>query len=137
MRSVDASDDGYTMVALLVVVLILGVMSAIVLGGGFANPQPVVTATTGNVVGACESDYDSVYEAAQSYFASNLAYPPAGASWATSRARGGPYLTSWPSDPAYYHIDWNGQGVSVDSVHGHPSYGSFGSKSSSTGCFST
>jgi type II secretory pathway pseudopilin PulG len=134
---VDAGDEGYTMVALLVVVLILGVMSALVLGGGFATPQPVVTATKGHVAAACESDYDSVSQAVQSYFASNLAYPPAGSSWATSDARGGPYLQSWPADPEYYGIDWNGQNVSVVPVHGHWSSGSFGSKTPSTGCFAT
>lgn len=137
MRKVDTSDEGYAMVGMLVVVLILGVMSAVVLGGGLATPQPVVTATKGHVVTACESNYNSVYEAVQSYFDSNLAFPPAGTSWATSHARGGPYLTAWPMDPAYYDIAWNGQDVSVASVHGDPSYGSFGTKSSSTGCFAT
>jgi type II secretory pathway pseudopilin PulG len=137
MRSVDANDGGYTMVALLVVVLILGVMSAVVLGSGFANPQVVVAPTKGHVASACETDYSSVDEAVQAYFDANLVEPPAGTSWATGHARGGPYLTSWPDDPGYYDIVWNGQVVSVVPARGRESFASSGSSSASTGCFAT
>jgi type II secretory pathway pseudopilin PulG len=135
MRTVDVDDAGYTMIALLVVVLILGVLSAVVLGGGFANPQPVVTATKGHVVSACEADYNIVDEAVQSYFDANLVDPPAGPSWATAHAHGGPYLQSWPDDPGYYDIAWTGRNLGVDPAHGLASFASSGSSAAATGCF--
>jgi type II secretory pathway pseudopilin PulG len=137
VHRVDATDDGYTMIALLAVVLILGVLSALVLGGGFSNPQPVASATKGHATTACESDYSSVGGAVQAYFAANLTNPPSGTSWATAHAHGGPYLQSWPDDPDYYDIVWNGQEVSVVPAHGRSSYASYGSSAPPTGCFAT
>jgi type II secretory pathway pseudopilin PulG len=136
-RATDAGDGGYTMVALLAVVLILGVLAAIVLGGGLATPQPVATATKGHVVAACKSDFESVSQAVQSYFAANLAFPAPGTAWATASAKGGPYLTAWPTDPAYYTITWSGQDVSVLPAHGSPSCSPLGTTTPKTGCYAS
>ena len=133
----QASDAGNSLIAVLVVVLILGVMSAIALGGGLANPQPVASATKGHVASACRSDFNSVAQAVQSYLAGNFAYPAPGRAWALSDKKGGPYLTAWPGDPGHYAIVWDGQQVEVIPAHGAASTGSYGGKAPSTGCFAT
>jgi hypothetical protein len=131
----EQRDAGYGMVALLLVVLILGILVAIVIGGGLSTPSNVEVATANNAPAACQSDYATVDAAVQSYFAANIVEPPAGTAWATSHHRGGPYLVAWPSDPKYYVLSWNGARLEVQPVHGIPSYGSPGAAATHSGCF--
>jgi type II secretory pathway pseudopilin PulG len=128
-------DDGYAMIAMLLVVVILGVMAAIVLGGGTQSPSSVAVATKRTAVAACLSDYITVETAVQSYFAANLADPPAGTTWATAAAHGGPYLVTWPRDPRFYSLTWNGSSITIQPKRGLVSIGSGGTRSPRTGCF--
>lgn len=135
MDHVDAAGDaGSSLVGLLMAMLILGIIAAVAIGGGITTPKTAATATGATARAACASDYQTVNGAVQSYFGTNLVYPPPGTAWATSKAKGGPYLTSWPDDPRYYAISWNGSELDVVPAHGAPSFGSPGTSSPATGC---
>jgi hypothetical protein len=143
------------MLSTLIVVIILGVMVTVVLSqspGKKANTSPnssnqstaTTTSTTPKSIGteaqlaavsSCEANYDTVSTAIQTYSAENGTNPPAGLAWATSTASNGPFLQSWPSDPKYYAIVWNGVSISVVPVKGVASHGSIGTSSPPTGCY--
>ncbi|MGB7103985.1 MAG: hypothetical protein WBD82_05255 [Acidimicrobiales bacterium] len=146
------SDSGIAMLSTLIVVVILGVMVTVVLSespGKKANTSTgqsaaTTTSTTPKSIGteaqlaavsSCEANYDTVSTAIQTYNAENGSNPPAGPAWATSTASGGPFLQSWPADPKYFAIVWNGVSISVVPVKGVASHGSMGTSSPPTGCY--
>ncbi len=147
----DSTEQGVSMIATLIVVVILGVLVSITLSSGhgptpstLAHPgAPTTTTVPSNIgagageatVAACQANYASIDAAVEDYRALNGVAPPAGTAWATSDANGGPLLLSWPTDTKYYTITWNGAVVSVIPVKGLASHGSYGTASPATGCF--
>jgi hypothetical protein len=139
------------MIATLAVVVTLGVLVTIVITNGTpSTPQTHVTggaggstSTTGSAsigtdtkaaaISGCVGNFNIVLSAVSDYETLNGGPPPAGSAWATS-ATGGPILQSWPSDPEYYTLEWNGSELSVIPKHGTPSHGNVGTTSPPTGC---
>jgi len=134
-RSRRTAERGSSLLAVVLVVLILGVLAALVLGGGFANPSTPERANASDAVRVCLSDYQTVSNAIQDYFDANLAEPPAGTAWATSSRNGGPFLTAWPADPGAYTLVWNGRQLDVQPASGADAAGSRGTAHPATGCY--
>ena len=149
------SERGVGMISTLAVVVILGVIVTIVIanGGTPSTPQTSLTgasgpgsgtttttgpSTIGNdakaaALSSCLGNFLIVESAISDYQSLQGAAPPAGTSWATS-ASSGPILESWPSDPPYYTLNWNGYVLSVIPEHGTASHGSTGTSTPPTGC---
>ena len=128
--------QGFTLVATLLLVVILGVLAAVVLSG----KHPTTTTGTGAdfaARAACESDFLAVTAALNDYRTLNGAAPSSGISWATAKAHGGPYLTTWPGQTRYFSISWNGAILSVVPTTGASSHGNVGTRSPKTGCYAT
>ena len=137
-------DRGVSMVATLAVVVILGILATIALAAqngpspsNTSNPTPNGTnanatttptspasASQESTIAACQADYQSVAIAIGAYRALNGSAPPSGTAWASSTSLGGPFLGSWPSDPASFTIQWNGSILSVVPARGAVSHGS-------------
>jgi len=146
------SNDGFAMVATLMVVLVLGVLATVALTAHFGStptttgpslPPAQTTTVPSNpgsaartaAVSACEADFALVTSAVANYRALNGVDPPTGRAWATSTSHGGPFLQSWPSDAQYFSLSWNGASLSVVPTKGMASHGSFGVRSPASGCF--
>jgi len=142
------------MVSTLVTVIILGVIAGVVisesshskpspstnLSGSDAtttttSPQSIGTDTQLAAVSGCETNFTTISTAVQTYSTENGSAPPAGIAWATSSSNGGPFLQSWPTDPQYYSITWNGVSENVIPKKGVASHGSMGTNSPATGCY--
>lgn len=145
---------GFTLVATLVLVVILGVLATVVLSGehpsattgtgastlpGTASTMPQNAGTDADLAAraACESDFLAVTAALNDYRTLNGAAPSSGISWATAKAHGGPYLTTWPGQTRYFSITWNGAILSVVPTTGASSHGNVGTRSPKTGCYAT
>jgi hypothetical protein len=145
-------DQGYAMVSMLIVVVILGALVTIALAGPH-GPTPSVTVDKGSPsttaataqsiagvvsraqVSACEADFTSVDTAIGEYRTLNSGSPSPGTAWATSTTSGGPFMQSWPSGAPNFSISWNGSQLSVVPKKGATSHGSYGTSSPATGCF--
>ncbi|MGC2167545.1 MAG: hypothetical protein WA580_00415 [Acidimicrobiales bacterium] len=147
------SERGVGMISTLAVVVILGVIVTIVIadGGTPSTPQTSVsgtpsgtTTTTGAstigsdakaaAISSCLGNFEIVESAISDYQTLDGSIPPAGTTWATSPSSG-PILLSWPSDPPYYTLSWNGHVLSVIPAHGGvASHGNTGTSSPPTGC---
>lgn len=146
-----AADQGYALVSMLIVVVILGAIAAIALTsspgpttpGTAAAGSPTTTTTPQSIAGvvapaqlsACEADFTSLETAIGTYRALNGGSPAPGTGWATSTANGGPFVEAWPSGAPNFSITWNGSQLSVLPKKGTASHGSYGSSSPATGCF--
>jgi type II secretory pathway pseudopilin PulG len=149
----DQRDQGFSLIAILAVVMLLGILATIAVSVNLstspagppttASPGPGVGTTTATNVGsvsrqatlsACEASYASVDAALEAYRTMNGRSPARGTAWATSAADGGPFLQSWPSDPRYA-ITWDGSLLSVVPSRGATSHGSFGASSPPSGCY--
>jgi len=146
-------ERGVAMVSTLVTVIVLGVIAGVVVSesshskpspptnvSGFAattstTPQSIGTDTQLAAVSGCEANFTIIASAVQDYSAVNGSPPPAGTAWATSSTNGGAILQSWPTDPQYYAITWNGVSESVIPRKGAASHGSMGTSSPATGCY--
>jgi hypothetical protein len=145
-------EEGVSMVATLVVVVILGVVASVVIAGQNTNSKnqkaralPGVTTTTAprstgsaseeSTVAACQADYQSINTALGAYKALNGHSPAPGTSWATSSLNGGPFLTTWPSQVRSFTLVWTGTTLNVVPRIGTASEGSMGDASAKTGCF--
>jgi hypothetical protein len=152
-RSSRRGDErGVAMVSTLVTLIVLGVIAGVVVAESSPSkpspstqssgasptttttPQSIGTDTQLAAVSGCEANFSTIATALQAYSAVNGSPPPAGTAWATSTAHGGPFLQSWPTDPAYYSITWNGVSESVVPKNGIASHGSTGTTSPPTGC---
>jgi type II secretory pathway pseudopilin PulG len=139
------------MIGILLVVVILGILATIVLAvqgstspkgtNGAASqgttttaPQSVGSAAQESAISACEADYQTVNSALQTYRTLKGTEPAAGSAWATAGA-GGALLASWPTDPQYFTITWDGTQLSVIPAKGTASHGSVGTSTPPTGCF--
>ncbi len=138
------------MVSTLVTIIVLGVIAGVVvsesshskpstsLSGSTTtstSPQSIGTDAQLAAVSGCQANFAIIAAAIQTYSAETGSPPPAGAAWATSSANGGPILQSWPTDPAYYSITWNGVSEIVTPKKGVASHGSMGTSSPPTGCY--
>lgn len=140
------------MVSTLVTIIVLGVIAGVVVAESSSSkpatstnvngsattttttPQSIGTDTQLAAVSGCEANFATIAAAVQVYDAENGSLPPAGTAWATSSTNGGAIMQSWPTDPAYYTITWNGVSESVIPKKGAASHGSVGTSSPSTGC---
>lgn len=142
-------EQGYAMVSMLIVVVILGALVAIVLEGS-NSPTPagpgtaITTPTTPQALAkvapqaqvvACEADYTSLDTALGAYRALNGDYPAPGTAWASSPKNGGPFLQTWPTGAPSFRFAWNGSQLIVIPRKGVASRGSYGTSSPQTGCF--
>jgi hypothetical protein len=140
------------MLATLMVVTLLGVLATIALTAHFGSsppgsgtslppaqtttvPQNVASAANAAAKSACEADYALLLSAVANYRALNGSSPPAGQTWATSTAHGGPFVQSWPSETHYFALSWNGSIVTVVPVKGRASHGSLGVARPASGCY--
>jgi prepilin-type N-terminal cleavage/methylation domain-containing protein len=82
------NDEGFTLIELLIVIVILGILSAVVVFavGGINNK---------GVTAACQADKASVTTAAEAYYAQNGSYAPSIAALVPG------FLHSVPSNPNY------------------------------------
>jgi hypothetical protein len=145
-------ENGVAMVSTLVTIIVLGVIAGVVVAeSSHSKPSPpshlagsptttstaapsIGTDTQVAAVSGCEANFSTIATALQAYSAVNGSSPPAGTAWATSSTRGGPFLQSWPTDPEYYSITWNGVIESVIPKRGVASHGTMGTTSPPTGC---
>jgi prepilin-type N-terminal cleavage/methylation domain-containing protein len=113
--------DGFTLIELLIVIVVLGILSAIVV---FA-----LSAVTGSsAVSACNTDAKTVSGAVSAYDTQVGSYPAQGAAapdntLAYQESLLVPtYLKSWPSNANYYSIGLtpDGQAVTVELAAGTP-----------------
>ena len=141
------------MVATLVAIIILGVAAAAFLSQASPSPStsagtsgtPGATTTAPSSVGggadiaaqsACLVDFRSITSALSDYRTLNGVLPDPGIAWATSTEHGGPFITTWPAQPRYFTLTWNGTVLSVHPARGVASHGTAGSSSPPTGCYS-
>jgi Na+-transporting methylmalonyl-CoA/oxaloacetate decarboxylase gamma subunit len=85
------------------------------------------------LIATCVTDYRLVSTAVGAYSVSNSTLPPHGVAWATSSAKGGPYLHSWPV-LVNHTIRWTGTTLIVVPKRGTSS-ASAGTASPPTGCY--
>ena len=97
-RIEGGSDEGFTLVELLIVIFVLGVLAAVVifaLGG----------ITSKGVVSACQADGATVLTAVAAFDQQNPTLTAAVSSASltdTATTYSGPYLQSWPSNGTHY-----------------------------------
>ncbi|MGC2486818.1 MAG: hypothetical protein WA359_11315 [Acidimicrobiales bacterium] len=146
-------ERGVGMISTLAVVVVLGVIVTIVISNGTpSTPQTSLTGTSqpggsttttgAQTVGSdakiaaiqsCLTNYAIIESAVSAYESLQGSTPPAGSAWATSTSSG-PILQSWPSDPPYYTLRWNGHVLSAIPEHGTASHGGTGTSTPPTGC---
>jgi hypothetical protein len=151
----NGRERGSSLVAILSVVATLGILIALTLSLSLGSSPPpthapphataATTTTTAPkdaasgasaaTLAACEANFAAIDSAVETYRTLNGAYPPAGTTWATSDAQGGPLLQSWPSGAPSYRLVWNGHELSVVPAQGSSSHGSIGQGPDISGCF--
>jgi hypothetical protein len=150
----DARERGSALLSTLSVLAILAILATIAVSLNLgSSPTPKVTSPTDvttttttapktvangaheATVAGCEANFDIIATAVETYRTLNGSNPPAGSTWATSDANGGPLLQSWPSGAPAYRLVWNGQVLSVVPAKGAASHGSIGAQGSRSGCF--
>jgi len=95
-----SGDEGFTLIELLIVIVTLGILSAVVV---FSLGSVV----TSSARASCNADAKSVAISLEHYKALVGTYPGLGATGKAnllSSANGGPFLRSWPSNASHYVI---------------------------------
>lgn len=103
--------------------------------GGTTVPSNAANAGRFAAAASCKADFVVLSAAVSTYRTLNGSNPPAGTAWATSSSNSGPFMQSWPADPQFFTLTWNGSELSVVPVHGVTSHGSLGTSAPATGCF--
>src|SRR5947209_6410442 len=99
------SGDGFSLIELLIVIIVLGILAAIVV---FAVGQT----RHDSAVGSCKHDVRSVQTSAEAINIKTGAYPASPDDMLLGSPGNGNLLKVWPSSDAY-GIDWNGSEVEV------------------------
>lgn len=143
------TEQGFSLLGTLSVVLILGVLAMIALASSPSLNRPTSTGSVGHettvpsspasgaslaTMLACKSDFLSLTLAVQEYRATTGVNPPSGTLWATSPPSGAALIQAWPTVNGYTFV-WNGSNLSVVPKKGRSSSGNFGTSSPPTGCF--
>ena len=95
-KAAQEIEGGFTLIELLIVIVVLGILAAVVVFS-------LGSVTGASAVSACQADGATVNTAMSAYNAQNGAYPTTEAEL-TGTANGGPYLQSWPNNPAHYQF---------------------------------
>ncbi len=98
-QDVVRTDGGFTLIELLIVIVVLGILAAVVifaLGG----------ITSKSAIAACQADGATVSTAMSAFNNQNpgvlVGSPAAETALLLGTANGGPYISSWPSNPTHY-----------------------------------
>lgn len=147
----STDEQGFSLISLLLIVIILGVMMALAISSlnntglpssGTGGSSTTLSNSTGAdaiitqaQVSTCEADFSSIETAIVTYFSDNGKPPSSGTTWATSNPYGEPIMHSWPSGAPYFTFAWNGTVLSIIPRYGPSSTDSIGTKSPRTGCY--
>lgn len=119
IKSNEPTDDGFTMIEILIVIVVLGILAAVVI---FA-----VGGITGKTaVASCQADGATI-ETAMAAFENQNPTVTVTTSNLTGTAFGGPYIQSWPSNLPHYKFTITSAGslqVSTGPLAGQVSAGS-------------
>jgi len=150
IASPPQGEEGFSLISLLIVVIILGVMMTLTIdsldGTGIPNSSNGTTTIPSTPSGAndvitqaqidvCKADFSSIETALVTYLSDNGKPPGPGTSWATSNPNGAPILAAWPSEAPNFTFTWSGTTLGVIPEQGTASYDSFGTSSPPTGCY--
>jgi general secretion pathway protein G len=119
IKSTEPTNDGFTMIEILIVIVVLGILAAVVI---FA-----VGGITGKTaVASCQAD-GSTIETAMAAFENQNPEVTITTSNITGTALGGPYIQSWPNNLPHYQFKITTAGalqVSTGPIAGQVSAGS-------------
>lgn len=130
----DGQVSGFTMIEILVVIVVLGILSAVVLFalGGI---------TQKTAIASCQADGGTVASALQAYNTQNAGTADATANQAkmlsgTSANGNNPYLQSWPANDPHYAFGLSSDGKLIIQVPG-PANGAFNASGAPANTYTT
>jgi prepilin-type N-terminal cleavage/methylation domain-containing protein len=93
----DESEGGFTLIELLIVIVVMGILAAVVI---FA----LGSVSGKSAKSACVTDAKTVETAAVAFQATNPGAKVTQANLMSSSFNDGPFLKTWPTNPAHYYI---------------------------------
>jgi type II secretory pathway pseudopilin PulG len=112
LARIDRRVEGFTLVEILVIIVVLGILAAVVLYalGGITQKSAQAAcradgATVSSAISDLDNEYPNVFEAAASTSAASAENLLLGNTY------GGPYLSSWPSNSTHYAFTVSNVGV--------------------------
>ena len=116
-RAARENDEGFTLIEVLIVIVVLGILAAVVifaLGG----------ITGKSTISACSADGATVNEAISAFEAQNPGYGGTGSAITnidldtTATTYSGPYIQSWPNNLPHYAFNMSNLGVLLVEIPG-------------------